>query len=110
MIGSRVIRSGMRNSEVTGEVRTRGSGCGRALPKGCRCAYSARALRPLAVDAPCFREKEGSRFSFQELVRFFFSVSVPRLRSPNKAPEPTGTSVTIRADARLAPAALVAHL
>ncbi len=29
---------------------------------------------------------------------------------PNKAPEPTITSVTPRADARVAPAALVAHL
>jgi hypothetical protein len=30
--------------------------------------------------------------------------------SPNKAPEPTPTAVTIRANARLAPAAVVAHL
>ncbi len=30
--------------------------------------------------------------------------------STNKAPEPTSPSVTIRADARLAPAAAVAHL
>ncbi len=29
---------------------------------------------------------------------------------PNKAPEPTPTSVTICADAQLAPAAVVAHL
>jgi hypothetical protein len=31
-------------------------------------------------------------------------------KGPNKALEPTPTSVTIRADARLAPAAVVAHL
>jgi hypothetical protein len=31
-------------------------------------------------------------------------------KKPNQALEPTTTAVTIRADARLAPAAVVAHL
>ena len=40
----------------------------------------------------------------------FDAVLVIPYNQPNKAPEPTITSVTIRACARLAPAALVAHL
>ncbi len=36
--------------------------------------------------------------------------SLPDGQKPNKAPEPTITSVTDRADARPAPAAIVAHL
>ena len=38
------------------------------------------------------------------------TIDTPIAQRANKAPEPTSTSVTIRADARLAPAVLVAHL
>jgi hypothetical protein len=44
-------------------------------------------------------------------LRWIFSRGrAPSQKTPNKAPEPTRTSVTSRADARLAPAARVAHL
>ena len=44
------------------------------------------------------------------LARLFIAGIASRVRWPNKALEPTPTSVTPRADARVAPAAVVAHL
>src|SRR5829696_3689115 len=58
---------------------------------------------------PPQRKKEApSRFTRN--MRLGPSHFLPRLRWPNKAPEPTPGSVTIHADAWLAPAPVVAHL
>ena len=48
--------------------------------------------------------------SFASVVLLWLQQRGSEDKKPNQAPEPTTTAVTIRADARLAPAAVVAHL
>ena len=52
----------------------------------------------------------GSESDLMAEFRFEVRHFLPMQYRANKAPEPTAPSVTIRADARLAPAAAVAHL
>ena len=75
-----------------------------------RLARFSPSQRTLAARVRCIREEESSVFAFH-VPRGFSSQQLLRAkRSPNKAPEPTTTAVTIRAEPRLAPAAVVAHL
>ena len=49
------------------------------------------------------------KYLFYNRLGLSVSLGLFQLR-PNQAPEPTRTAVTPRADARVAPAAVVAHL
>ena len=55
-----------------------------------------RLIKESVVDAPCMCDARFTVSAYPE--------------TPNQPPEPTRTAVTSRADARLAPAARVAHL
>jgi hypothetical protein len=68
------------------------------------------AKSSLEVFASRFRESVSGSFVFPPLARDLFFEIASRHLSPNQAPEPTRTSVTPRAFARVAPAARVAHL
>jgi hypothetical protein len=68
------------------------------------------AMSSLQVFAPCFRESASESLLVAPLARDFVSEIASSHLSPNQAPEPTRTSVTPRAAARVAPAARVAHL
>jgi hypothetical protein len=68
------------------------------------------AMSSLQVFAPCFCETDSESLLVGPLARDFVSEIPSSHLSPNQAPEPTRTSVTSRAVARLAPAARVAHL
>jgi ankyrin repeat protein len=64
------------------------------LSRGARRDLKGEGLTPLQV---------AQKYRFEAIVDLLREV-------PNKAPEPTRTSVTPRADARVAPAVRVAHL
>ena len=68
------------------------------------------AMTSLQVFAPCFRESASESLLVELLARDFVSAIACSHLSPNQALEPTRTSVTPRAVARVAPAARVAHL
>jgi hypothetical protein len=91
MKSSRVIRFGMRSSEV--KWRNVGSAATAAMPRRkilpCRCARFSRPPPASIVSARCFREIEGSAFSFEHQHTLFLSEISSSLRSPNKPPEPT---------------------
>ncbi|HZP61143.1 MAG TPA: hypothetical protein VFB27_12535 [Opitutaceae bacterium] len=73
---------------------------------------SARVVASISVSA--YVPKSWDSIDDPERMKFFDSFKnceeYDLRKEPNKAPEPTPTAVTPRADARVAPAARVAHL
>ena len=73
--------------------------------------FASPQLRTSRGNLPaCFRGRLPGRFQFSSPEVISASTSFPRLRLPNKAPEPTPTSGTVAAEPLGVPAAVVAHL
>jgi hypothetical protein len=103
------IRIGMRSAEVAlREVGCAATASWPASPHG--FALFSRALRRPVMSEGCIREELRSGFAGGAKHMRFIPEITCCVQSPNKAPEPTPMAVTIRADARLAPATVVAHL
>jgi hypothetical protein len=98
---------------------------GRRDIRACRLARFTLSLRLRKVFERCFRASLKELPVLDGEASLFISEGVSSLQSPNKAPEPTSTSVTPRAlvpkiecsnridrsiAARVVPAVLVAHL
>ena len=90
----------IRNMNVRGKrvfVHVAAASVGRHATLLWRCAHAARSRRTIAVDDHCFREAIRVVFAFHSLARLFIAGIASHLRWPNKALQPTRTSVTRRA-------------